>query len=50
MYRAVEASGSGASADARKRLSALESGGVPMEEIRFLRSAAGAQCAMCHAR
>ena len=50
MYRAVESSGSGASADARKRLAALESGGVPMEEIRFLRSAAGAQCAMCHAR
>jgi tetratricopeptide (TPR) repeat protein len=50
MYRSVESSGSGASNDARKRIAALEAGGVPMEDIRFLRSAAGAQCAMCHAR
>lgn len=50
MYLSVENSGSGASEDARKRLASLEKGVVPMEDIRVLRSAAGAQCAMCHAR
>ena len=50
MYRTVEDSGSGASADARQRLTALETGSVPMAEIKALRSAAGAQCAMCHAQ
>jgi hypothetical protein len=50
MYRGVEHTGSGASADARSRLAALERDDMPMEEIRALRAAAGAQCAMCHAR
>jgi tetratricopeptide (TPR) repeat protein len=50
MYRSVENTGSGASADASKRLAALRSGGVAAEDIKFLRSSAGAQCAMCHAR
>lgn len=50
MYRTVENTGSGASADARARLLALDRGGVPVEAIKALRAAAGAQCAMCHAR
>lgn len=50
MYRTVEDSGSGASAEAKARLLALDNGGVPMEAIRALRAAAGAQCAMCHGR
>lgn len=50
MYRSVADSGSGASADARSRLAAMERGTIPMEQIKTLRAAAGAQCAMCHAQ
>jgi tetratricopeptide (TPR) repeat protein len=50
MYRTVEGTGSGASADASARLKALQRGPIPMAEVKALRTAAGAQCAMCHAR
>lgn len=49
-YQSAEGSGSGASAEAKSRLTKLDQGGVPMEDIRHLRSEAGAQCAMCHRR
>ena len=48
-YQLVADIGSAAAAkDAKGRLSALGKGGVPMADIKALRSAAGAQCAMCH--
>jgi hypothetical protein len=51
LYRFVAATGSTAAArDAQARLVALDAGGVPMSDIKALRSAAGAQCAMCHGR
>jgi hypothetical protein len=50
LYRSVENTGSGASIDARARLAALDAGGIPMTEIKALRTAAGARCAMCHGR
>ena len=50
MYRNVENTGSGASMDAKARLAALDAGGVSMTDIKALRTAAGAQCAMCHGR
>lgn len=50
LYLEVAGTGSGASADARARLAALAKGEIPMEQIKALRAAAGAQCAMCHAR
>jgi len=50
LYRSVEHTGSGASPDARSRLAALERDAMPVEQIKALRAAAGAQCAMCHAR
>jgi len=50
-YRVVLSSGtSAASKEAGKRLAALDAGGVPMEQIKALRTAAGAQCSMCHGR
>ena len=49
-YRAVENTGTAASGEARKRLVALDAGGVPMDQIKALRAAAGAQCSMCHGR
>jgi hypothetical protein len=48
LYQAVEKSGSRAAVDAKARLAALEQGGVAMSDIKALRAAAGAQCAMCH--
>jgi len=49
LYEIVEQSGTTAPSDAAKaRLAALEKDGVPMSEIKALRMAAGANCAMCH--
>jgi hypothetical protein len=50
LYRAVEKSSSPAAAIAQARVSALDHGGVAMSEIKALRSAAGAQCTMCHGK
>jgi tetratricopeptide (TPR) repeat protein len=50
MYRTVEGAGSGASTEARARLAALDAGGISMTDIKALRAAAGAQCALCHGR
>jgi tetratricopeptide (TPR) repeat protein len=50
LYQAVEKSSSPAAGDARARLAALGRGGVAMSDIKSLRAAAGAQCAMCHGR
>lgn len=49
-YRSVQDAQSRASAEATARLAALTKGAVPKEDIRRLRAAAGAECAMCHAR
>jgi len=50
-YQFVADGGSpAAAADAKSRLAALGKGVAPMAEIKALRSAAGAQCSMCHAR
>lgn len=46
----VDAGSPAAAADARSRLAALDKGVAPMPEIKALRSAAGAQCSMCHGR
>lgn len=48
LYQQVETSTSPAATTARVRLSALERGVVPESDIQALRSAAGAQCVMCH--
>jgi hypothetical protein len=48
MYRTVVGTGTGASATAQARLASLDAGGVDLATIRRLRSAAGAQCTMCH--
>jgi hypothetical protein len=48
LYQVVEKSASPAAADATARLSALGQGGVSMSDIKALRAAAGAKCAMCH--
>jgi tetratricopeptide (TPR) repeat protein len=50
LYEIVEQSTSPAAADAKARLSSLDNGGVAMSEIKALRTAAGAKCAMCHGR
>jgi tetratricopeptide (TPR) repeat protein len=50
MYRSVENTGSGASMDAKARLAALDAGSISMADIKALRAAVGAQCAMCHDR
>lgn len=48
-YQLVADFGSAAAAkDAQARLTALDNGGVAIPDIKALRSAAGAQCAMCH--
>jgi tetratricopeptide (TPR) repeat protein len=47
-YEIVGKSGSPAAVDAKARLSALDQGGIAMSDIKALRSAAGAKCAMCH--
>lgn len=49
-YELAGRSASPAAAEARSRLSALAEGGVAAAEIKKLRSAAGANCAMCHGR
>jgi tetratricopeptide (TPR) repeat protein len=48
LYRRVETSTSPAAAEAKARLAALDQGGVSVVDIKALRSAAGAQCVMCH--
>jgi hypothetical protein len=48
LYQVVEKSGSPAAVDAKARLSALDRGGIAMSDIKTLRTAAGAQCTMCH--
>jgi tetratricopeptide (TPR) repeat protein len=50
MYQSVETSGTSAGVDAKARLAALNGSGVPISDIKALRSAAGAQCAMCHGK
>lgn len=47
-YQIVAESGSRAAAVAQTRLAALDKGGVAMEDIRALRTSAGAQCTLCH--
>ena len=49
-YGTVAKSMSPAAAEAQSRLAALDHGGVPAAEIKKLRQAAGAQCAMCHGK
>lgn len=50
LYEVVSRSASPAAALARTRLGAMRQGGVDMTAIRELRTAAGAQCALCHGR
>jgi tetratricopeptide (TPR) repeat protein len=50
LYRAVSESSSPAAAEAAARLMALEKGGVAMSDIKALRTAAGAQCTLCHGK
>jgi tetratricopeptide (TPR) repeat protein len=47
-YLAVVSSANAASVEGAKRLAALDGGGVPMQQVKALRTAAGAQCSMCH--
>lgn len=49
LYRSVEGTVRARRAK-RAKLAALERGADPTHEIKALRAAAGAQCAMCHAR
>ena len=49
-YEMAGKSASPAAAEARARLTALTLGGVAAADIRKLRTAAGANCAMCHGR
>lgn len=49
-YRSVKDADSRASAEANSRLVALSRGGVPQNDIKRLRTAAGAECAMCHGK
>lgn len=47
-YTSVKDADTRASAEASSRLAALARGGVAQEDIKRLRNAAGAECAMCH--
>ena len=49
-YETAGKSASPAAAEAQARLAALAQGGVTAADIKKLRSAAGANCAMCHGR
>jgi tetratricopeptide (TPR) repeat protein len=49
-YEIAVNSKSPAAADAKARLSALTQGGVATTDIKKLRTAAGANCAMCHGK
>ena len=49
-YEVVGKSASPAAAEAKARLIALTQGGVAVTDIKKLRSAAGANCTMCHGR
>jgi len=49
-YETAANSASRAAAEARARLTSLTQGGVAAAEIKKLRSAAGANCTMCHGR
>jgi len=48
LYQTVGKSTSPAAGEAKARLAALDRGGVAMSDIKTLRAAAGANCAMCH--
>jgi tetratricopeptide (TPR) repeat protein len=48
LYKSVATSDSSAATAAKKRLAAMDHGGVPSAEITSLRTAAGAECVMCH--
>jgi tetratricopeptide (TPR) repeat protein len=49
-YEIASKSASPAATEATERLTALTQGGVAVADIKKLRSAAGANCAMCHGR
>ena len=49
-YEIASKSSPPAATEATVRLTALAQGGVPAADIKKLRSAAGAQCALCHGR
>jgi tetratricopeptide (TPR) repeat protein len=49
-YEMAGKSASPAATEANARLTALAQGGVPAADIKKLRSAAGANCTMCHGR
>ena len=49
-YEMAGKSASPAATEAKARLTALTQGGVAVTDIKKLRSAAGANCAMCHGR
>jgi hypothetical protein len=49
-YEIASKSTSPAATEANGRLTALTQGGVAVGDIKKLRSAAGANCAMCHGR
>jgi len=49
-YEMAGKSASPATIEATARLTALTEGGVPVTDIKKLRSAAGANCVMCHGR
>lgn len=49
-YEIAGQSASPAAVEAKARLTALTQGGVAVTDIKKLRSAAGANCAMCHGR
>jgi tetratricopeptide (TPR) repeat protein len=49
-YEMADKSASPATTEAQARLTALAQGGVPATDIKKLRTAAGANCAMCHGR
>jgi tetratricopeptide (TPR) repeat protein len=47
-YSSVRDAGSPAASEATSRVAALARGAVPQDDIKRLRTAAGADCAMCH--
>lgn len=49
-YRSVVDAESPASAEAISRVAALARGNLPRDDIKRLRTAAGAECAMCHGK
>lgn len=49
-YEAAAKSASPAATEVQSRLTALGQGGVAATDIKTLRSAAGANCVMCHGK